>query len=146
MDGNLARQRLVVNDLKTQLSQLDPNQQQADEAAKQAQQKQESTCDTIADVGRVVGIVVTIVGAALLALATGGKANNQTPLDGSYGPINPNDPNIPDPTRRPGELLGQPHSSTHFTRYYRQEEKRLRTKQYEKELLVTQGNSPILLE
>ncbi|KAM6520268.1 hypothetical protein FALCPG4_013816 [Fusarium falciforme] len=95
----LARQRFAVDDLKTQLSQLEfNNQQRAAEAARQAEQRQDSTCSDIGDVVFWVGVVVVVGGAAILVLVTGGGAYDPYPHSGSYGPVNPNDPYIPDPS------------------------------------------------
>lgn len=104
LDDYMAQQRSIVDRLKSKLSLLDFTQQQADEAARQAQQQQkEGICDKIGDIARDVGIVVVAVGVAILAFATGGKAHDPAPSSGSYGPVNPNDPGIPDPSSRPGQ-------------------------------------------
>jgi hypothetical protein len=100
LNEHLASQTYAVNNLKTQLSQLDFDQQRSQAAANQAQQHQSNTCEKIGDVVLFVGIVVVVT--VITIIAAFGLKPDQYPNSGSYGPVNPNDPNHPDPTHPPG--------------------------------------------
>jgi hypothetical protein len=96
LNSFLSRQTLAVNHLKTQLSQLNFDQQQAQAAADAARQNENGSCDIIKAVGSFVGIVV--VGVVIVLAAAFGGRYDPYPNSGSYGPVDPNDPTRDDPS------------------------------------------------
>ena len=87
-DLYMAKQRHLVDSLKTQLSQLDYQQAQSDQAAREAQKQQDKDCgDFFTSKGfwSVVGIVTLVIVLKLLG-GTASDSSQQDPNDPGYRP------------------------------------------------------------